>query len=183
MYFKPYYVFHYLNMWFSNFVIEVYNQYYQNNTCTAYGGRHCLTRQLYAYINKLTRVSCDEFCFSDYMKDMAVRTWRSAGQDSCSLEGNDKLSCYCHWKFSKAPVTPNVHTSVLKLSQRAVGSPRKTHMNIKFASYSMYSCTQRHPSGFIASMTLIRCACSCCSVFTACSWCAHSAHTAFSRRP
>jgi len=64
---------------------------------------------------------------------------------------------------TKAPVTPHLTAMpqrlyiVQKTCQRAVGSPRNTPKNIKFASYGVYTASIQH----------LRRASSCCSVFTA----------------
>jgi len=80
--------------------------------------------------------------------------------------------------------------SVLNTCQHAVGSPRNTPkiLNLPLTActqriYSVPSASTRRSHGvFIASMTLLRRAISCCSVFSARSRHAHSAHTALSRR-
>ena len=82
--------------------------------------------------------------------------------------------------------------SVLKPCQRAVGSPRNTPQNIKFASYSVYMCvltaslqrphdaptaSVQRPWRFYSAQAV-----AVYGAHTARSWRAQGVHTAFSRR-
>jgi len=99
------------------------------------------------------------------------------------------------WSSSKDPVTPNGDATafvcrVWQTCQRAVGTPRNT---CKISNSPFLACTQRphsvptastrrSHSVFIASMTLLRRASICCSVFTAGSRGAHNVITVRTRR-
>ena len=113
------------------------------------------------------------------------------------LKNWSEKNCF-EWSVALAPATTNGDATAfvqrskhLYTCQHAMGSPRNTskiynlpHIACTQRPYNVPSACTRHSHGvFIASMTLLRGASSCCSVlFTARSQHAHSAHTAFSRR-
>ena len=85
--------------------------------------------------------------------------------------------------LSRQTALPQRLYSVLKPCQRAVGSPRNTTKNIKFASYSVYTTSSQRP--YSVHTTFPQRLYSVHNVFTACKQLLqriHGAHTARSRR-